>query len=173
MTPDFDGSDLSIPAADDEDMRIALMRLSVEELLALLLMVFLCLLVFAQFALRYLTNYSIPWGEEGARALLILIVFAGTSAAVHRKAHIAADLWEARASTPRALISLRNAICALFFGYSGWLAWEAANRVWLSSMASLPISRGWIFLFVAIFMGMAALRAAVHLFAGVREKEAA
>ncbi|MGI3171130.1 TRAP transporter small permease [Pseudooceanicola sp. C21-150M6] len=150
---------------ETNDLRATLARLSFEEIIALVLIVLLCVLVFAQFSLRYLASYSILWGEEMSRTLLIMTVFAGSAAAVHRKTHIAADIWEVLGGAPLWLQRGRHLVCTLFYGYSAWLAWETAGRVWPSSMSSVDLSRGWIFIIVMLCLIAATLRSAMHVIA--------
>ena len=131
-----------------------------EELLALLAFVLLGLVVFAQFTLRYVFDHALPWGEELARMLLIIVVFAGSAAAAARRSHICIDgastlfgpRWGPRIGT------LGRWLSAGLFAVGAALAYVIATRVWNGEMATLPISRGWIFVAVSFSFGIAAVR---------------
>lgn len=141
-------------------MRAALKGILPEEFVALVIMCVLAVIVFAQFSLRYVVNYSLPWGEEVARMLLVMVVFAGTAGAAARTVHIAVDVSEAFFG-PRIgfYVNQLALICtALLFAIGAWLSVEIAQRIWGGSMATLPISRGWTYAFVAAFLALAALR---------------
>ncbi|MDG5787133.1 TRAP transporter small permease [Evansella sp. AB-P1] len=63
-----------------------------EEYIAVILLIFTSLLVFIQVVLRYLFNFSLYWGDEVARYLIIWFIFIGSSIAVREKAHATVDL---------------------------------------------------------------------------------
>lgn len=118
--------------------------------------------VFAQFLSRYVFNHSIGWTEEGARMLLVLLVFIGAAGAASRRGHIYVEILELLLPErgKRLLRGFNNLLSAAFFAYVAWLAWQVGQRVWHSSMSTLPISKGWIYTVVAAAMLMMAFRLA-------------
>ncbi|WP_447957304.1 TRAP transporter small permease [Vreelandella sp. EE7] len=118
--------------------------------------------VFAQFLSRYVFNHSIGWTEEGARMLLVLLVFIGAAGAASRRGHIYVEILELvlPVRARRWLSGFNHLLSAAFFAYVAWLAWQVGQRVWHSSMSTLPISKGWIYTIVAAAMLMMAYRLA-------------
>lgn len=64
----------------------------IEEYIAVFLLIFTSFLVFTQVVLRFGFNYSLYWGDEVARYLIIWFIFIGSSIAVREKAHATVDL---------------------------------------------------------------------------------
>lgn len=133
-----------------------------EDHVALGVMILLGSVVFAQFLSRYVFNHSIGWTEEGARMLLVLLVFIGAAGAASRGAHIYVEILEliVPAKAKRWLRGFNNLISALFFVYVAWLAWQVGQLVWDSSMSTLPISKGWLYTVIAVSCAAMALRMA-------------
>ncbi|CAD5269854.1 MULTISPECIES: TRAP transporter small permease [Halomonadaceae] len=144
-----------------------------EDHVALGVMILLGSVVFAQFLSRYVFNHSIGWTEEGARMLLVLLVFIGAAGAASRGAHINVEILEliVPAKAKRWLRGFNNLISALFFVYVAWLAWQVGQRVWNSSMSTLPISKGWLYTVIAVACAAMALRMARQGIAYWRGKE--
>lgn len=63
-----------------------------EEFVAVFLLIFTSFLVFTQVVLRFGFNYSLHWGDEVARYLIIWFIFIGSSIAVREKAHASVDV---------------------------------------------------------------------------------
>lgn len=118
--------------------------------------------VFAQFLSRYVFNHSIGWTEEGARMLLVLLVFIGAAGAASRRGHIYVEILELIIpnKAKRWLQGFNNLLSAVFFGYVAWLAWQVGQRVWHSTMSTMPISKGWLYTVVAVACAALALRMA-------------
>lgn len=118
--------------------------------------------VFAQFLSRYVFNHSIGWTEEGARMLLVLLVFIGAAGAASRHGHIYVEILELIIpnKAKRWLQGFNNLLSAVFFGYVAWLAWQVGQRVWHSTMSTMPISKGWLYTVVAVACAALALRMA-------------
>ncbi|BAQ09341.1 TRAP-type C4-dicarboxylate transport system, small permease component [Bacillus sp. OxB-1] len=64
----------------------------IEENVAYLTLLFMLLIVFLNFLLRYLFGSSITWGEELARYLMIWSTFIAASLGVKKGAHITLDI---------------------------------------------------------------------------------
>lgn len=118
--------------------------------------------VFAQFLSRYVFNHSIGWTEESARMLLVLLVFIGAAGAASRRGHIYVEILELIIpnKAKRWLQGFNNLLSAVFFGYVAWLAWQVGQRVWHSTMSTMPISKGWLYTVVAVACAALALRMA-------------
>ncbi|MGY0553938.1 TRAP transporter small permease [Vreelandella sp. 2A-K22] len=145
-----------------------------EDHVALGVMILLGGVVFAQFLSRYVFNHSIGWTEEGARMLLVLLVFIGAAGAASRRGHIYVEILELilPEKAKRWLRGFNNLISAIFFGYVAWLAWQVGQRVWNSSMSTLPISKGWLYTVVAVACAAMAFRLARQGIAYWRGEEA-
>lgn len=134
----------------------------IEDHIALGVLVLLGGVVFAQFLSRYVFNHSIGWTEEGARMLLVLLVFLGAAGASSRHGHVSVEILELimPKKAKRWLRSFNHWLSAAFFGYVAWLAWQVGQRVWHSSMSTLPISKGWLYTVVAAACAAMAFRLA-------------
>ncbi|MCP1315330.1 TRAP transporter small permease [Halomonas sp. 707D7] len=133
-----------------------------EDHVALGVLILLGGVVFAQFLSRYAFNHSIGWTEEGARMLLVLLVFIGAAGAASRQGHIYVEILELvlPGRAKRWLKGFNHLLSAGFFAYVAWLAWQVGQRVWNSSMSTLPISKGWIYTIVAAALLLMAYRLA-------------
>ncbi|WP_235041494.1 TRAP transporter small permease [Vreelandella profundi] len=133
-----------------------------EDHVALGVLMLLGAVVFAQFLSRYVFNHSIGWTEEGARMLLVLLVFIGAAGAASRRGHIYVEILELIIpnKAKRWLQGFNNLLSAVFFGYVAWLAWQVGQRVWHSTMSTMPISKGWLYTVVAVACAALALRMA-------------
>lgn len=151
-------------------VRTALRGMLPEDYLALVLLVVLGCVVFAQFTLRYVFGLALTWGEEVARMLLICVVFAGTAGAAARRVHIAVGeggaLFGPRFGPVIARLAL--VLSAIVFAVGAWLALEIAQRIWGGRMATLPISRGWTYLIVAACLALSTWRTVVLIWRGAR-----
>lgn len=144
-----------------------------EDHVALGVLILLGGVVFAQFLSRYVFNHSIGWTEEGARMLLVVLVFIGAAGAASRRGHIYVEILELILpdKAKRWLRGFNNLLSAVFFGYVAWLAWQVGQRVWHSSMSTLPISKGWLYTVVALACAAMAFRLARQGIAFWRGKE--
>ncbi|MGP9677983.1 TRAP transporter small permease [Halomonas sp. AOP27-A1-41] len=144
-----------------------------EDHVALGVLILLGGVVFAQFLSRYVFNHSIGWTEEGARMLLVMLVFIGAAGAASRRGHIYVEILELILpdKAKRWLRGFNNLLSAAFFGYVAWLAWQVGQKVWHSSMSTLPISKGWLYTVVAVACAAMAFRLARQGVAFWRGKE--
>ncbi|HEV7913632.1 MAG TPA: TRAP transporter small permease [Albitalea sp.] len=79
-------------------------------------------IIFANVALRYLTNQSIEWAEEVSRHLMIWLTFLGAGPVLRYGGHIAID--NLQDGVPRAAaIGLRVLISVLLLGFFGFMVW--------------------------------------------------
>lgn len=117
--------------------------------------------VFANVALRYLTNFSIIWAEEVARYAMIWMTLLGAGLALRYGGHVAiGNLQEAMA--PRVQRFMRALICLLllaFFTVMVWIGYVYMMRMQfqLTPATRIPFS----YVYAAIPMGFLLL--IVHL----------
>lgn len=105
-------------------------------------------LVFVNVALRYLTNQSIPWGEEVARHLMIWITFLGAGLALRFGGHVAIDSIFDRASSVigvchRSFVVVALALLFALMIYHG-VVYAELMRIQMTP--ATRISFGWIYL---------------------------
>lgn len=138
----------------------------------------LCGVVFLQFFTRYVLNDSAAWTEEGARYLLVGIVFLGSAMCVRLDHHIQVDLlYRYLPKAPsRVLVTLVDVFRSLFLGYAAWLGVQVTQRVGHQPMTMIDWPLGIVFGFVSIAFAVMAVRAVLlgirHLRTGSSELEA-
>ncbi len=116
-------------------------------LLVVLLAAMACI-VFANVALRYLTNDSLVWAEEVARHLMIWLTFLGAGLVLRFGGHIAIenlhDVLPGRAGQ-----ALRALIVAALLAFFSVMAWQGAiytSLMRFQTTAATGISFGWVYL---------------------------
>lgn len=89
------------------------------------------LIVFANVALRYLTNFSITWSEEVARYLMIWVTFLGAGLALRFGSHVAiANVQEMAPKAVQRLLRLAIVVLLLaFFAIMVWMGHEYMTRM--------------------------------------------
>jgi TRAP-type C4-dicarboxylate transport system permease small subunit len=164
-------------AFGEADAPVDLSEVIAEAWLALAFFWVLGLTVLYQFITRYVFNDSAAWTEEGARYLLIGVVFLGSAMCVRVDRHIQVDLlyrYLPRGAS-RVLVTLVDIGRVAFFGYAVWLTIQVTQRVGHQSMTMIDWPQGIIFGFVAIAFAFMCLRAAIlavqHLRTGTSELE--
>ena len=85
--------------------------LAVNRVLVIVLLAAMAIMVFANVALRFLTDHSILWAEEASRYAMVWLTFIGAGPVLRYGGHIGIDTLEHLA--PRAAPSLRALICLL------------------------------------------------------------
>src|SRR5206468_7003817 len=81
----------------------------------------MAVMVFANVALRFLTDQSILWVEEVSRYLMIWLTFLGAGLVLRYGGHIAIDTLQQRA--PRHAAVIRAAIFVLLFVFFAIMVW--------------------------------------------------
>lgn len=113
----------------------------------ILLLAAMAVIIFANVALRYLTNESIEWAEEVARHMMIWLTFLGAGPVLRYGGHIAVD--NLQDSLPRLLaVLLRWAIALLLLGFFGFMIWYGMlylERTQYQTTAATQISFAWIY----------------------------
>jgi TRAP-type transport system small permease protein len=95
----------------------------------------------AQVGLRYLFNAALPWPEELAQFLLVLVSFLGMYRAIGKDQHIRID-WLPKNDRRPVIRALR--ICGLlsvcvFLGYVGYGGWLLALSAWTQPSTALRV----------------------------------
>jgi TRAP-type transport system small permease protein len=132
----------------------------------------MALIVFANVALRFLTDHSILWAEEVSRYAMIWLTFLGAGLVLRHGGHIGIDALQTR--FPRRAVMIRAMIFVLllgFFSFMAWIATRYALLAWSQTTPALQIPVGFVYL--ALPIGFALLIAHLLLMAApyVRRNE--
>jgi TRAP-type transport system small permease protein len=120
----------------------------------------MAVMVFANVALRYLTDHSILWVEEASRYTMVWLTFAGAGLVLRHGAHIGIDTLQQ--SLPRAAPVIRGVIVALlamFFCAMIVVGIRYAMLTWAQTTPVLDVPVGAVYL--AMPVGFALMT--VHL----------
>ncbi len=113
----------------------------------ILLLGSMSVIIFANVALRYLTNESIEWAEEVSRHMMIWLTFLGAGPVLRYGGHIAVD--NLQDALPRqAAIALRAIIWLLMLGFFGFMIWYGLlylERTQYQTTAATQISFAYIY----------------------------
>ena len=115
----------------------------------------MAVMVFANVALRFLTDHSILWVEEASRYLMIWLTFLGAGIVLRYGGHIGIDTLQER--LPGAAPVLRALIFALllaFFAAMVWLGTRYALLTWDQTTPVLQIPIGAVYLAMPIGFGL-------------------
>ena len=107
----------------------------------------MALMVFANVALRFLTNHSILWVEEVSRYAMIWLTFLGAGLVLRHGGHIGIDTLQDR--LPQWAPTIRATIFVLVLGFCGFMAWVGARYAmltWHQTTAVLQIPVGIVYL---------------------------
>jgi len=132
----------------------------------ILLLGAMSVIVFANVALRYLTNFSIPWAEEVARYMMVWMTFLGAGLTLRYGGHVAiGNVMEAMSPKAQRLLRAFIVLALLaFFAVMIWVGYNYAMRMrfQLTPATRIPFST----VYAAIPVGFALLT--VHLLLIVR-----
>jgi TRAP-type C4-dicarboxylate transport system permease small subunit len=134
-----------------------------EDILSLIIFWGLAVLLFAQFFSRYALSASLGWSEEIARYLLILLAFSGASIASRNDAHIGVTLLHRYLSvkalniTKLCIAMLNLFVVLLLLFYAG----QIAISLHAYSLASLPVSIGWVYALMCACLLLMLVRSAM------------
>jgi TRAP-type transport system small permease protein len=113
----------------------------------ILLLGSMSVIIFANVALRYLTNESIEWAEEVSRHMMIWLTFLGAGPVLRYGGHIAVD--NLQDALPRqAAMALRAIIWLLMLGFFGFMIWYGLlylERTQYQTTAATQISFAYIY----------------------------
>ena len=140
--------------------------------LVIVILAAMAMMVFANVALRFLTDVSILWVEEVSRYLMIWLTFLGAGLVLRHGGHIGIDTLQE--NFPRRAVHLRALIFILllgFFAFMLWIGTRYAVLTWSQTTPVLEIPVGFVYL--AIPAGFALLIAHLLLMAApyVRRNE--
>ena len=108
-------------------------------------------MVFANVALRFLTDHSILWVEEVSRYLMIWLTFMGAGLVLRYGGHIGID--SLQEMYPRAAPALRLVIFVLllcFFAFMVWIGVRYASRTWTQTTPVTEVPVGAVYLCIPI-----------------------
>ena len=111
----------------------------------------MALVVFANVALRFLTDHSILWAEEVSRYAMIWLTFLGAGLVLRHGGHIGIDALQTR--FPRRAVAIRATIFVLllgFFAFMAWIATRYALLAWGQTTPVLQIPVGFVYLALPI-----------------------
>jgi TRAP-type C4-dicarboxylate transport system permease small subunit len=104
-------------------------------------------MVFANVALRFLTDHSILWVEEVSRYLMIWLAFLGSGIVLRYGAHVGIDAlqerWPGAAPAIRAVIFL---VLLVFFAAMVWLGTRYALLTWGQTTPVMQVPIGAVYL---------------------------
>jgi len=132
--------------------------------LIVLMLAAMALMVFANVALRFLTDHSILWVEEASRYAMIWLTFLGAGLVLRHGGHIGIDALQTRFPTRAVAIrTLIFALLLLFCGSMAWIGTRYAVLAWTQTTPVLQIPVGFVYL--ALPIGFALLIAHLLLMA--------
>lgn len=131
----------------------------------------LAFVVFAQFISRYVFNSSIAWTEEIARYLLIYVTFLGASVAVRNRSHIAVEFMYRY--MPEGMVRVTRLVLdvsvIIFACWASWLAYQVTKLTMHQTMASINLSKAWIYGMVCCSFILMAVRGVQVLIEDIRK----
>jgi TRAP-type C4-dicarboxylate transport system permease small subunit len=113
------------------------------------------LVLVVQVVLRYFFNAALPWPEELAQFLLVLVSFLGMYRAIGLKLHIRID-WLPKTRRPW-LLALRISgllAAAIFLAYVGYGGWALAMTAWTQPSTALRLPMAVPYLIVPLTCGL-------------------
>ena len=128
--------------------------------LLIIILAAMALMVFANVALRFLTDESILWVEEVSRYLMIWLTFLGAGLVLRHGGHIGIDTLQD--NVPQHAAKVRALVFVLmlgFFAFMVWIGFRYSFRTWNQITPVMQIPVGIVYL--AIPLGFALL--IVHL----------
>ncbi len=113
----------------------------------IVLLAAMSVIIFANVALRYLTNASIEWAEEVARHMMIWLTFLGCGLVLRHGGHIAVE--NLQDALPRRVAQVLRAVVSVlligFFGIMIWYGYEYTQRAMFQMTAATQIPFGYIY----------------------------
>ena len=110
----------------------------------IVLLAAMSVIIFANVALRYLTNASIEWAEEVSRHMMIWLTFLGAGLVLRYGGHIAVENLQ-DALPRRGGVVMRAVVAVLllaFFGFMVWYGWLYMQRTLfqLTAVTQIPFA---------------------------------
>jgi len=132
----------------------------------------MALMVFANVALRLLTDQSILWAEEASRYAMIWLTFLGSGLVLRYGGHIGIDALQER--FPGLATSIRVAIFALllgFFVFMVWIGTRYAVLTWTQTTPVMEIPIGAVYLAMPIGFALMTLHLLLMALPYIRRKQ--
>lgn len=129
--------------------------LSLNRWLVIVILAAMALMVFANVALRFLTDASILWVEEVSRYLMIWLTFLGAGLVFRYGGHIGIDTLQD--SMPRFAPVIRGFIFVFllgFFGFMVWIGMRYALLTWGQTTPVMGIPVGIVYLAMPVGFGL-------------------
>ena len=121
--------------------------LGFNRLAIIVLLAAMAVMVFANVALRFATDYSILWVEEASRFTMVWLTFIGAGLALRHGGHIGIDTLQQTA--PRLAPAIRGVIVALmacFFAAMVVIGLRYASLTWAQTTPVLEVPVGAVYL---------------------------
>jgi TRAP-type C4-dicarboxylate transport system permease small subunit len=123
--------------------------------LVIVILAAMALMVFANVALRFLTDHSILWVEEVSRYLMIWLTFLGAGLVLRYGGHIGIDALQE--AFPVQAPAIRAAIFLLLLGFFGFMLWigvRYASLTWSQTTPVLQIPVGIVYAAMPVGFGL-------------------
>ena len=136
--------------------------IAVNRALVIVLLAAMAVMVFANVALRFLTDHSILWTEEASRYAMVWLTFIGVGPVLRYGGHIGIDTLER--SVPRHAAAIRAAILALlfvFFAVMVVVGIRYAILTWAQTTPVLEVPIGAIYLAMPVGFALALVHLAM------------
>jgi TRAP-type transport system small permease protein len=140
-----------VPAPTTPLARFDAALLRWNRMLIVSLLVAMAVVVFANVALRFLTDRSILWAEETSRYAMIWLTFLGAGLVLRHGGHIGIDALQNR--LPRHAAVIRGTIALLLLGFFVFMAWigtRYALLTWSQTTPVLQVPVGFVYLAVPV-----------------------
>jgi len=136
--------------------------LSVNRWAVIALLAAMATMVFANVALRFLTDYSILWVEEASRYTMVWLTFIGAGLVLRYGGHIGIDsLQQAAPRFAPVVRALVVVIMALFFGTMIVVGIRYASLTWAQTTPVLEIPVGAVYLAMPVGFALMLVHLAV------------
>ena len=129
--------------------------LAVNRWLVILLLAAMATMVFANVALRFLTDYSILWVEEASRYTMVWLTFIGAGPVLRYGGHIGIE--SLQQALPRAAPAIRAIILSLlaaFFVAMIVIGVRYASLTWAQTTPVLQVPVGAVYLAMPVGFGL-------------------
>ena len=145
------------PSAEGVEQPVSLAAYPVEAWFAFVVFWALAVVAFLQFSARYVVSASLPWSEEVARHLLVVLAFLASAVAVRQRSHVAVSVLHMVLPKlgSRIVTTVADLLQILFYASCAYLMVRVAMLLSPQRMASLNVSIGLLYGIVAVsFMAM-------------------
>jgi TRAP-type C4-dicarboxylate transport system permease small subunit len=138
----------------------------------ILMLAAMALMVFANVALRFLTDQSILWVEEVSRYLMIWLTFIGSGLVLRYGGHIGIETLQER--LPGLAPWVRALIVALLLGLFLFMVWIGIRYVtltWVQTTPVMGVPMGAVYLAMPVGFGLMTLHLLLMAIPWIRHKQ--